>query len=271
MADADLTQFNRVAADAEAANLENPLTGPLLVPTDGKKITADANGAGKAPVNKSIKKNATRIAGLLGWIVGNVAGITPRTLKALHLDGAGGNASTAASGQLKALTALLSVFSRVTDGTDLGTLEKDKLTIDRSGGAGGTGVYTDGGAAFTGTAASGGNPASTADISNAVLPLNQVKVHGRITTNGAGAATVVDGAHIASAAPNGANIRVNFASNFDNADYSVSPHGHDAAVAPVHVKVAVRNVAYVELLLIGCNATNQQLELNIFICGRQTT
>jgi hypothetical protein len=50
MADADLTQFNRVAADAEAANAADALTSQLLLITDGKKIVGETNSAGKAPV-----------------------------------------------------------------------------------------------------------------------------------------------------------------------------------------------------------------------------
>ena len=55
MADADLTQYNRTAVAAEAANAADALTSQLLVITDNKLITGELNGANQAPVNRALE------------------------------------------------------------------------------------------------------------------------------------------------------------------------------------------------------------------------
>ena len=102
MADADLTQFNRVAADAEAANAADALTSQLLLITDGKKITGETNSSGKAPVNRGTKALALMIAGLRGALFGNVTGIAKRSLKSLLVDGTGGATHTTPDGCIRA-------------------------------------------------------------------------------------------------------------------------------------------------------------------------
>lgn len=268
MADADLIQYSPSAADAETANTQNGLTGQLLVVVDGTEITADTNGAGDGPVNRSIKKLAERIAGLRGWLVGNIAGVTRRTIHSLHVDGTGGNSSTAIAGQVRASTVRGSTWIGSDDGTDAATLYPQSLIIDVA--ADGKIDVQDDRIVFTKTNAADGNPASTVSIANQLRPLNLVKVFGRVTFSGGGA-TVEEGAHITSAAPNGPNIKITFASSFDNDDYVVVRNGQNGAAVPVHVKVAVRNVAYVELLLIGVDAAVDDGEVDFAILGRQTT
>ena len=133
MADADLTQFNRVAADAEAANAADALTSQLLLITDGKKIVGETNSAGKAPVNRGTKALALMIAGLRGALFGNVTGIAKRSLKSLLVDGTGGVSHTLAAGLMSCLSALVNATA---SGTSLpntaqaqGTITKDSVCL----------------------------------------------------------------------------------------------------------------------------------------------
>jgi hypothetical protein len=102
MADADLTQYNRVAADAEAENAANALTSQLLLITDNKLITGELNGAAQAPVNRGTKSLANKIAGLRGALWGNVAGIAKRSVKSFYADGTGGATHTKPDGNIHA-------------------------------------------------------------------------------------------------------------------------------------------------------------------------
>lgn len=101
-ADADLVQYNRLAADVEAACGANPLTSALYLVQDGKKITADNNAAGKAPINRSMKQLADYASCVRCMVSGACAGVNLRTVKALEVDGTGGNVSTAAAGTIVA-------------------------------------------------------------------------------------------------------------------------------------------------------------------------
>ena len=104
-ADADLQQYSRIAATVEAACGANPLTSSLLLPVDGKQITADNNAAGKAPVNRSLKQLADYATCVRCMFTGACAGVNLRTAKALEVDGTGGNVSTAAAGTIVASAA----------------------------------------------------------------------------------------------------------------------------------------------------------------------
>lgn len=98
--DADLQQYNRPAVNVEAVCGANPLTSSLLLPVDGKKITADNNAAGKAPVNRGAKQMADYAACVRCAAQGNCAGVNLRTMKALQVDGTGGNVATAVAGTI---------------------------------------------------------------------------------------------------------------------------------------------------------------------------
>lgn len=97
-ADADLVQYNRLAADVEAACGANPLTSALYLVQDGKKITADNNAAGKAPINRSMKQLADYASCVSCMVSGACAGVNLRTVKALEVDGTGGAVAMAAAG-----------------------------------------------------------------------------------------------------------------------------------------------------------------------------
>ena len=96
-APADSQQYSSSAAAAEAANaVSNALTLPNRLVRDGKLVTADSDGAGASPINPGLKTLWDMVRGLRCAIWGNCVGVDMRTLKALHIDGAGGVATTSA-------------------------------------------------------------------------------------------------------------------------------------------------------------------------------
>ena len=96
-APADSQQYSSSAASAEAANaVSNALTLPNRLVRDGKLVTADSDGAGASPINPGLKTLWDMVRGLRCAIWGNCVGVDMRTLKALHIDGAGGVATTSA-------------------------------------------------------------------------------------------------------------------------------------------------------------------------------
>lgn len=98
MADADLQNY----AGTPVWN-DDLTAASTLLPVDGKKITADNNAAGRAPVNRSLKQLKQMLIGVHDGIFGSRSGSTRRTLKSLEVDGTGGAASTIPAGDIKAL------------------------------------------------------------------------------------------------------------------------------------------------------------------------
>jgi hypothetical protein len=140
MADADLTQYNRVAADAEAENAANALTSQLLLITDNKLITGELNGAAQAPVNRGTKSLANKIAGLRGALWGNVAGIAKRSVKSFYADGTGGATHTKPDGNIHAANNLVAETGDVL--SSAGAVEATAGAL-RAGTAAGERCYTD--------------------------------------------------------------------------------------------------------------------------------
>jgi hypothetical protein len=96
-APADSQQYSSSAAAAEAANaVSNALTLPNRLVRDGKFITADSDGAGSSPINPGLKTLWDMVRGLRCAVWGNCAGVDMRTVKALHIDGVGGAATSSA-------------------------------------------------------------------------------------------------------------------------------------------------------------------------------
>ena len=108
MADADLQNY----AGTPVWN-DDLTAASTLLPVDGKKITADNNAAGRAPVNRSLKQLKQMLIGVHDGIFGSRSGSTRRTVKSLEVDGTGGAASTLPAGEIKALSNI------TTDGGDL--------------------------------------------------------------------------------------------------------------------------------------------------------
>lgn len=64
-APADSQQYNSSAANAEAQNaIANALTSANRLPVDGKGITADADSAGRSPINPGLKVLWDMVRGL---------------------------------------------------------------------------------------------------------------------------------------------------------------------------------------------------------------
>lgn len=265
----DMQQINVAAADAEAANLADPLNGELLAPTDGKKITADNYGTGKAPINPAVKRLAQRTAGVIGWIVGNITGIKPRSLKRLWVDASGGtDASAIPAGQARADTVRADTYVTALAGSDSNTLFPTLLSMDVAA-DGKVDIHPDR-FIFTRTSAGIQNPASSAPIKNELRPILITKAHGLIMTDGIGGISVQDGANIASAAIVGTDIRVTFASAMDNTSYTAL-RSADAAGVPIPVSVTDRKAAYVQLNVIGVNPLAAAVRIDLSVMGRQTT
>ena len=100
---ADSQQYTTSAANANAANaIAVALSSPNRLPVDGKGITADTDSAGRSPINPGLKSLWDMLRGLRCAVWGNCVGVDMRTLKALHIDGTGGAATTTApAGGLK--------------------------------------------------------------------------------------------------------------------------------------------------------------------------
>ncbi len=116
-ADGDMQQYNRTAMNVEAACGLAPLTSALYLPTDGKRITADSNAAGSAPVNRGLKQAADYWTCVRCAVIGDCGGgINQRTLKSVHVDGTGGVVSSAGAGEVKAnvLTAVNGLYAQRT-------------------------------------------------------------------------------------------------------------------------------------------------------------
>lgn len=102
-ATADSQQYSTSAANAEAANaITNALTSSNRLVRDGKFMTADSDGSGSSPINPGLKVLWDMVRGIRCALWGNCAGVSMRTIKALHIDGTGGATTTSApTGGLK--------------------------------------------------------------------------------------------------------------------------------------------------------------------------
>lgn len=251
MALADRQTFNRVAGTVEAKMvswLAAMLTDTISMPTDGPFITADNDGAGKSPVNVGLKDFANLITGLAGSLYGNVVGISQRSLKSFYIDGTGGVIHTVASGYGQALTALLVGAT----GAIRAQLDTAKL-------------------AFTGTVASGSNPAKTAAGANTLDALMIPKAWAWWSTDGVGGITLNDGGRIASATIVGTNVRLTFASSFDNATYATIVHCENVTGGSAFDPLIIENSAWVELDTNALDPATTVMKGRVVIFGRITT
>lgn len=251
MAAGDRQTFTRVAATVEAAMaslVASMLASTISMPTDGPKITADNDGAGKSPVNVGLKDFANLITGLAGSLYGNVVGISQRSLKSFYIDGTGGVIHTVASGYGQALTALLVGAT----GAIRAQLDTAKL-------------------AFTGTVASGSNPAKTAAGANTLDALMIPKAWAWWSTDGVGGITLNDGGRIASATIVGTNVRLTFASSFDNATYATIVHCENVTGGSAFDPLIIENSAWVELDTNALDPATTVMKGRVVIFGRITT
>jgi hypothetical protein len=180
-ADADLQQYNgspSFAADWTAQ-------AKLLV-RDGKKITADDNGAGKAPVNRGIKQLVDIIGGMHDGVFGSRVGAVRKTVKSLEADGVGGQTSSIDPAWIASTAA-----------NDRALIKPTSVQVFDRGALGGEALLTKGALAFINTVDGGGNPARTSPINNKVMPINTAKAWVNIQTQ-LGVVNYVDGYNITS-------------------------------------------------------------------------
>ena len=231
-----------------ASLVASMLASTISMPTDGPKITADNDGAGKSPVNVGLKDLANLITGLAGSLYGNVVGIGQRSLKSFYIDGTGGVIHTVASGYGQVLTAFLVGAT----GAIRAQLDTAKL-------------------AFTGTVASGSNPAKTAAGANTLDALMIPKAWAWWSTDGVGGITLNDGGRIASATIVGTNVRLTFASSFDNATYATLVHCENVTGGSSFDPLIIENSAWVELDPNALDPATTVMKGRVVIFGRQTT
>lgn len=258
-ADADLQQYNRSAVNAENANGADALTGSLLLVRDGKRITADSNGVGSAPINRSVKQIADAVAGTRCGTWGNCAGVNLRTLRALDVDSTGGVSSGIANGNIRTAAAGSSAI-----------LSPTLLTIAKS--AAGTTDYKDNSIVWSATAAGGGNPSASTAIKNQIRPLNTPKAWFLVTADGAGTYTVVDGAGISGAAAGATagDIDITLSTAMDSTNNAVVVSGMynsaPSAVAAIPASATVYKIRFA-----GGSCGVQSCTVHGVVFGRQTT
>ena len=252
-ADADLQQYN-----GSPSFFTDTTAAPTLLPRDGKRITADSNAVGSAPVNRSLKQIKDLVSGLHDATIGSRTGAVRRTYKALDVDGTGGNVSSLAAGTIRTATA-----------NDGSVMDPTFLTVFKIDPMGGETLLTKGSLAFINTADGGGNPARTSPVNNKVLPLNTAKAWVKIQTQ-MGVVNYADGYNITSCTVQSASeVYCDLAIIMDNTNYM--PMATTAIGDYVECRAAT--TSRVECSFQGtqlCNGT-AGCKLNLLVFGRQTT
>jgi len=265
MSDADLQSY------AGTPNWQNDLVAASkLLPRDGKKITADDNGTGKAPVNRLLKQLIDYTIAIHDGIFGTRTGATRRTLKSLEVDGTGGNASALAPGLIKAVAHKAAQYFEVDTGSNVHTVSGSNGVIDV--GSGGKLTYDDDGLKFERTASSAANPAKTVALLNDLRPLLFVKAWAIISFNGSGGISTDDGANIGTPSFFGMLIRLPFAQAFDSSAYSIQGTGViGSTVVLVGTTLGDRHADHVDIAIQGHNPTSEAGTIDVWIVGRMTS
>ncbi len=240
MADADLTIYPGTPAFPTTAAL-NAGTDSILVITDQKKITGEDNAAGKAPVNRALKKLRDQYLGLRDATLGDVTGAVKKTFKSIYADATGGATHTKAAGTLTAAGGGMAGVPAIEAETgdiratqhnihavngdiiaDAGIIQALNLYFISGDLAASYSKLAQAFLLFVGTVASGSNPASTVATPNQLRALNIPKAWASFTTNGmVGSACIVSDAHaITSVTRSVTRFTITFATAFDNAEWS---------------------------------------------------
>lgn len=259
-ADADLQQYNGSAVWA------NDLTAAsTLLPRDGKRITADSNAVGSAPVNRSLKQIKDYLVAVHEGVFG-IGAATRRTVKSLEADGTGGNVSTLLAGGIASTSMSNRSLMTPTD-----------VAVFGIGPTAGQTLMNKGAIVFTNTADGGGNPARTSAVSNKLIPLNTVKAWVNAETDGMGAVTIRDGHNITSCTVID-NITVDcaLAINLDDTNgmaLASTQLGHDvkcelSAVNTLHCSFGDRGA-----MTLNCQTGGglNKCVFNVALFGRKTT
>ena len=251
-ADADLQQYNGSAVWA------NDLTAAsTLLPRDGKRITADSNAVGSAPVNRSLKQLKDYLIATHGGIFG-IGSATRRTVKSLEADGTGGAVSTLLAGGIASNTA-----------NDRSLMTPTDVSVFKRSPTGGATTMTKGAVTFTNTADGGGNPARTTAVNNAVIPLNTAKAWVNFTTP-SGVMTYGDGYNISSCTvQSNTEIYCDMAVTLDNTGYAVMPvTGLGSYVECINTTATRFTCSFGGTA--DCNSV-PGCKLSVVVFGRQTT
>jgi hypothetical protein len=245
---ADTQQYNGSAAFPATADVATA-SDTYLMPMDAKKITADASGAGKSPVNLALKKAKDLTIGIRGGIFGDFAGAVQKTVKSLYCDGTGGATHTVAAGSIQTLTSfLVGVAGAVRASLDLKELM------------------------FSSTIASGSNPIKTTALANTLNSLLIPKAWVRWETDGVGGITFQDGASVTSVTLPGASVvKINFATAFDNPYYTYSSFIWDLNTNSQVVHVPTVTAMGSTEITCGLDPATEQLAGMQIFFGRQTT
>ena len=256
-ADADLQQYNGSAVWADDLTVAS-----TLLPRDGKRITADSNAVGSAPVNRSLKQLKDYLSATHGGIFG-VGSATRRTVKSLEADGTGGAVSTLLAGGIASSSA-----------TDRSLMTPTDVSVFKRSPTGGVTTITKGAVTFTNTADGGGNPARTTAVNNAVIPLNTAKAWVKLQSpSGAISYASGDGHNITSCAvQSNSEIYCDLAITLDNTNYMIIANtGLSYSVECVPTTTSrVTCSFYDPAMMLSCNSA-PGCKLSFVVYGRQTT
>jgi hypothetical protein len=229
----------------------DPFAATILLPTDGKKITADSNTAGKAPVNRGTKQLKDLVNAIHDGIFGSRAGSQLRTVRALEADGTGGLVETNTDGQIRA---------------SVGFESKDPSN--------GTAHLNHTRLRFTKTASSSTNPARNLGLNNELRALLVPKLWAFVTTDGAGGSTDVDGANFFGSLVNtpaaSPYLRLLFASPMADVLYSVQCTCL-VGTTPTACAAISRSTTSVDIKIGAVDAAATATTCDVLIMGRQDT
>ena len=116
------------------------------------------------------------------------------------------------------------------------------------------------------------HPASNVTIKHQVRPINTIRAWAMITTDGAGAITLEDGAGISGVAINGNSIEITFVDAFATNKYACFASGYDGSVAVGTPKFAIyqpNNTTTLAIVSTGSNPATTVLSLDFMAIGRQ--
>ena len=258
MADIDLQQYNGTASFPATVDVGTN-ADPLLIPTDGPIVTADSNGANRAPVNKGTKRTKDLLLGIRDALVGDRAGAVRKTVMSLYADGFGGlthnidPGKVLAAGNVEAGDDVVSLAGDViafsgnvisqhnitSNAGDIVALIGKIQAIVGNIFAGNTAtleysVLAKGFLAFVGTTATGSNPVRGTSIKNQLVAKSLIKHSGSVIKTGGTIVTKAgvgawDAAIFNLGGAEPVVLRVTMTDAFDNTDYQVTFGSEDVA------------------------------------------
>lgn len=261
-ADADLQQYN--GTPTWSSDLT---TASTLLPRDGKRVTADNNAVGSAPVNRSLRQIKDLLIGLHDGVVGSRTGALQVRLRSVHVDYSNAGA-TASPGLFGVYIATSGGHGGLrADGDSwLGSLQIGQYPTIRS-------FLRESRMGFSDTVASGANPTPSTARANTLDALTIPKAWVTFSTDGQGSIALLDGARVTGIAIVGGKIEVTFATPFDNAYYSVvGPSCYKTGgFASLAIDPADKAVGTCKVQCGGFDPATTAVSGSLIFFGRQTT